>query len=226
MSRDFTNSSSNFLSHATGTPNLTGTAITMHAWINADTVTGTRHVCGRWGNAIARRQTLIQINSSKVLVAVGDAAGNDNVSGATNVSTGVWHPIGMRKNGTGAGALSAWLDGSSNGSTTSNRSAQSLGAVTGTQWRVGLDSNSTNPFDGRIAEVAAWTVALSDAEMVALAKGVCPLLIRRADLKIYTPIWAVGASTDEVDFSGAGLNLTVNGTLNLADHAPVGRIAV
>ena len=70
-----------------------------------------------------------------------------------------------------------------------------------------------------ISEIAIWkNIALSLAEIQALAKGVSPIRIRKPDF--YSPIW--GVASPEPDLSGNGNNGTVVGTV-LADHAPVGR---
>lgn len=222
MARDFTASTSNFLRENTnGDVNAPGSTITVHAWINPDDVGSTRSVIGRWGNANGNRQFLIQILAQKVNVNIGDATGNDNVSGATSVSTGAWHSVALRKNGSGAGALQAWLDGAQDGSTTSNRNAQSLGNVAGSQFRISLNSNSVNPFDGRIAECAIWLEALTDAELVALSRGVSPFAVRPGSLLHYWPVW--GQASPENDLDSSPANLVVVGTLAAADHAPVGR---
>ena len=73
---------------------------------------------------------------------------------------------------------------------------------------------------GRIAEAAIWNVALTDSEVQALASGVSPLRVRPESLQAYWPLFAVTGNA--IDYSGKGNDLTDNGTVGVADHAPVG----
>ncbi len=49
-------------------------------------------------------------------------------------------------------------------------------------------SSPESRFDGDVAEVASWAVALSAPEIASLAKGFSPLLVRPASLKAYWPL--------------------------------------
>jgi concanavalin A-like lectin/glucanase superfamily protein len=220
MARDFTGTGT-FLREATnGLVNVSGTAITVHAFVTADTVADTRIVC-RWGDTNSQRQFLLGPNaSSKLQGAINDGSGSDVCVGATTFTTGVWHSCAFRKNGTGANALQVFLDGTLDGGITSNRSAQSLGNVASTQFRISQGSTGGNAFDGRIAEVSIWLVALTTAEIVALSLGASPLLVRPGSLYHYWPIWGVGSV--EPDLAASPVNLTINGTPPVVNHAPVG----
>jgi len=76
-----------------------------------------------------------------------------------------------------------------------------------------------NYFDGRIAEVTVWSVALTDAEIAALGKGAHPYTVRPANIVGYWPLWT---SNSGVDLSGGGNHMTATGT-TVADHAPVAK---
>lgn len=153
---------------------------------------------------------------------VGDSGGNDQASASSQMSAGTWKHHAMRKNGTGAGALAVFTNGSSVATATSNRTIQN----TANSLFIGQrsDNNAITAFDGRLAEVGIWDVALSDAEIAALATGVSPLLIRPANLKGYWPVY--GSGSPEADLSGNGNNATITGTLNAADHSPTGRVVL
>lgn len=85
-----------------------------------------------------------------------------------------------------------------------------------------LASASPNtPINGRIGEVAIWTVALADDEVVALAGGMSPLRVQAANLAGYWSLFGIGAA-GEPDYSFNGNNLSEVGTMTVADHAPVG----
>lgn len=70
-------------------------------------------------------------------------------------------------------------------------------------------------FDGRIAEVGVWNVALDTAEIAALAKGISPLLVRPSGLVFYAPL--VRSFQD----IRAALALTNTNTVTVGDHPRV-----
>jgi hypothetical protein len=73
--------------------------------------------------------------------------------------------------------------------------------------------------DGLGGHFAIWNVALIIAEIVALARGVNPLRVRRASLKGYWPVF--GVHDPEIDLI-AGNNMTLSGTpLRAAIGPPV-----
>lgn len=214
-------STSNLLSRVVANDyNLPGTALTIHAWV-LRSATGSEHdIALRWGADNTSRVYLLGLAAAgPIVVAIDDGVGADAVTASTAVGTGAWKSCALRKNGTGAGALQAWLNGVQDGSGTSNRSIQTQGADTGSQFRIGLNSTSANPFNGRIAEVAIWDVALSDAELVALSKGANPVTIRPDHLKGYFPLWSDVATQPQL--GGSNGNVSRTGSLSSADHAPV-----
>lgn len=216
MSREFDNNGSNHLAVGdVAAIDITGTALTIHCWALLDTNNVQHKLVAKWATAATDAQYLLSVNSAgKVEVAIVGSGGYEIAAGATTVSTGVWHPLALRKNGTGAGALQAFLDGVSDASITSNQSIQN----TATQLRFGT-ADDGNPHDGLLCEIAIWDVALNDSELHALSRGVSPLLIRPANLKGYWPIFGTGSP--ERDYSGQGNAATISGTLNPARHAPV-----
>lgn len=214
MSRDWTNSASNYLSVPDGGPtDITGTALTIAVWVNPDSIAN--KIISKENAAGSLNQYLLEFSGSKLQFAIADNASGDSVAGTTTPSTGVWTHCAGVKNGTGAGAIKVYLNGVEDGSGTSNRTIANLdGAL-----RIGLGTTGGGPFDGRIAEVAIFNAALAADEVLALAKGVSPGLVRPGSLKGYWPIWGVAAP--EIDLSG-NVNLSLTGTLNAANHAPVG----
>jgi hypothetical protein len=87
-----------------------------------------------------------------------------------------------------------------------------------TTTEVGTLWSGTNPFAGDICEAAMWNAALDDGEMLALGKGVCPLLIRPQSLIFYLPIY--GNASPEPDRWNSRRDFTVTSTTK-ADHYPV-----
>lgn len=77
-----------------------------------------------------------------------------------------------------------------------------------------------SPMNGALAEVALWNVALTADEVLALSRGVCPLLIRPNNLNRYWPLLGSGIAAD-ILCRVSGLGLTTVGTMAKAAHAPV-----
>jgi len=74
-------------------------------------------------------------------------------------------------------------------------------------------------YSGRIAEVGIWDVALTDAEVAALARGVSPLRIRSSNLLNYYPLMGTVASAP--DYGGSSHTPSaVGGSPLLAPPAP------
>lgn len=222
MSRDFPGATTDYLSLGdVAALDITGTALTLAAWIRPDAVVS-RAIIAKYDNAgtQATKQYMLDLGSGSVIVMrVDDGAGEDVAVGTTVLTAGSWYAVAGVKNGTGADALKVYLNGTQEASATSNRTIQN----TATGVTIGRYADAGGAFDGRIAEAGVWNVALTAAEIAALAKGVSPLLVHPGNLKGYWPIW--GIASPEADLSGNANNPTINGSLPVADHAPVGPYA-
>jgi hypothetical protein len=82
-----------------------------------------------------------------------------------------------------------------------------------------LRPSQTQFFEGRLAEVCWWNVALAPDEIAALAAGAHPLSVRRASIINYWPLY--GVSSPEPDISGALQTQTLYNSPTQGDHAPV-----
>jgi hypothetical protein len=216
MARDFDGVDDKIVIADNSDHDITGTALSLHAWINHD-VTATRGgIVSKWGGTLPVAAYELEVTAGdKLSMSIADDAGTDTAAGATSISTGVWYSAGGRKSGTGAGALAVFLNGVSDGTATSNRSIHNgTGGL-----EIGRVINDTILFNGRIAEAAIWNVALTDAEFLALARGVPPNRIRRQSLKGYWPLH--GISSPEVDLSGLAHPGTITGAI-AANHSPTG----
>lgn len=72
--------------------------------------------------------------------------------------------------------------------------------------------------DGRIAEVAAWTIDIGAAGFAMLAAGYSPLFVHPEALAFYMPL--IGVTSPEIERLGR-VNGTINGTVAKADHPPI-----
>jgi len=139
--------------------------------------------------------------------------GSNSASTTTGFSIDTWHhACGVATSGT---LRAVFIDGGSKGTITT--SATPAGSDRISVGREG-DSIPANYFDGRIAEVTIWNVALSDAEVAALASRVSQIRVRPQSIVFYAPLFGVGSP--EPDYTSGVRHLTVTGAV-LANHAPV-----
>lgn len=133
---------------------------------------------------------------------------NADASTTTGYSVNTWHHACAVA--TSATDRAAFIDGGSKGTNTTSNSPSGADRVA-----IGANERLTAGayFNGRIAEAAIWSVALTDAEVVALSKGYSPLFIRPGSLVFYSPL----IRDDDRDIIG-GLSLTANGTPTIAEH--------
>jgi hypothetical protein len=171
--------------------NLTGSALTISAWIYSD---------GWAGNA----DHILQIHQS------GDAAmgiilympAADNISfyrtGATPLwrlggmspsvdLTGAWHHILVTHTGTFTDytTVHIYLDGVELNAYTTNQNGATETAPTGSWSLGGRKYDDVRNFDGKIAQVGVWNRVLTAGEIANLAVGYSPDLAAASDLLFY-----------------------------------------
>lgn len=217
MAREFNGNTANNLSVDVAA--FSGTPFTMACWFNADLTTsqyalmwvGDKDVTGDFF----------------VLFADGGSAGdpvrfrstvggtNSTANTTTGYTVGQWHhACGVSASAT---SRSVYIDGGGKATATTSSTPAGLDRTAIGVW---ADSTPSGPFDGKIAEAAIWDVALTDNEVAMLANGVSPLKVRPANLVAYWPLF--GNYSPEPSYGGdTALNLTVNGTVTQAAHAPV-----
>lgn len=216
MSRTFDSNTANNLSVDVAA--ITGYPFTMACWFNADLTTTQYGLM--W---IGDKDTT---GDFFVLFADGGSAGdpvrfrstvggtNSTANTTTGYTVGQWHHACAV--GVSATSRSVFIDGGSKATATTSSTPAGLDRTAIGLW---ADSTPSGPFDGRLAECAIWDVDLTDAEVAELASGVSPLKVRPGNLVGY---WNLFGRSPETNVGGdPALNLTVNGTLVVGDHAPV-----
>lgn len=215
MARSFPGSGTNYLGGSGSLNNIGGTALTVSAWVRP-AATADMTVVAKW-RYFGVRQYALGLKGTRVLDVAIKGATIDALTGVASAALNAWNHVAMVKNGTGAGALAGFLNGTKDVSGTSNVSI----STSVEPFCVGIQNTDLdNRWNGSIAEVAIWNAALTDAEIAALAKGTSPLQVHPANLKGYYPLWGVGATGDP-DLSGNAGHLTETGTVGVVDHAPV-----
>jgi len=236
VSRDF-DGSSGYLSRSPGTPLSTTGAWTVAAWVNLDVQPANYTALFSHAYAGGAIPTILGIAGG----GDGGVAGRWRAGfyapgwqGAGDVSVptlGAWQHIAGTCRGGGV-ATPGQLKLYRQGALIATTSPGSAYAGTTLDWYIARRWDNPDMINGKIAEAAVWMnkdvadvgPVLSDAEIAALARGVHPTYFRRNYLKQYIPI--LGLASPEADWSGNGLNMTVNGTAPaIAMGPPVGRMA-
>ena len=214
MARDF-NGTTMYLENANAI--LSAYPLTMVGWFNSDSATGNQDILSiadgggthyfalnAGGNAVG----------DPVRANVVGGGGTSVAQTTTGYTVGQWHHAA----GVFASATSraAFIDGGSKGTSAANNTPAGL-----TRTSIGHKAVSARTafFDGRIAEVALWNVALTDAEVAALARGVAPPFIRFDALVGYWPVW--GLHDPEIDLTVNNRQMTLTASPAAASHAPV-----
>ena len=107
-----------------------------------------------------------------------------------------------------------YLNGGNSVTSTSN-----LTPTTPTRWLLGAQFQTTTPtyqpnFQGRLAEIGIWNVALSADDINALYKGFKPSLVRPQNLRVYLP--HISSSAYDVRDTTTTINYDTNS--GSADH--------
>jgi hypothetical protein len=82
------------------------------------------------------------------------------------------------------------------------------------------NSMSTNRSDAYWAEIGFWNIALTAADMLVLAAGYSPLMVKPEALLAYYPMVRGDANGDAPDLVG-GLTMVEQGTVDVQPHARV-----
>lgn len=213
MARTFVAASSHRLDRASSP--VSGYPLTMAAWVKPATVAATQtavSIC--LSGASANYHALAITSGAKILYEATQAGVSADSIGTTNITASAWHHLCAV--GTSATNRATFRDGVADGtSVTSN----TPGAATTTNIAnlVSVASH-VSFFNGDIAEVAIWNVALTQNEITMLAKGVSPLFIRPASLQVYVPV--KGANSPEPDLKVA-TGMTLTGSPAQAAHPTV-----
>jgi hypothetical protein len=233
VARDFSGTTGNYLSYATGSV-FSMVTYSCGGWVNLDTNSYGSEPNGipcMFAHAYATTHLPVVLgigNGTGPGVATRWFAGRyDTGTGWASVAdtiaapTGAWTHVLMTM---GSGTCRLYRDGAeaNNGSiTVTNGTTQALRV--GHRW----DSAATNAINGRMAELGFWTAVLGAEEVAALARGVPPQLVRRGSLLGHWPLGGAGAYP-EADLAGTQRNLTQTGTVSAASdqHPPMSKVAV
>lgn len=203
MARELNGSSS--LLYTDGTP-VTAPPASLVGWGYTDTLAGKRCLLNvnHENGATGMSHFSLGMNGGNDKAYFEASSGTDRTAVAAVVSTiSTWqHYAGAE---IAANSRAVWLDGGNKGTETTSVTF----GMTPTQVVLGTWSRGANAavqvfdrWDGRIAELAIYNEALSDAEVAVLAAGFRPLSVRPNACVGYWPCW--GVHDPELDLNIAG----------------------
>lgn len=210
--RLFTAASSN---KAQGGASVTDYPFTIFACVRRAS-TGSAHAAVGIADASENNQyTRIGVsNNDDPFARTQNGATDASTSISTTIGSGTWHRI------TGVFASSTsrtiYWNGSSANDTTS--AAQS-GIDQTTIGAIGGLVAGQEFFNGDIAWVVIWNVALTAAEISALESGAHPMRVRQSSRATSHPLWAM--HSPEINIGSQGVSLTLTGTAATAGGCPM-----
>lgn len=221
MARDFNGSTDRLDWSSLG--NLTGSALTISAWVYIDTypggATSTEYIfCTHQSGdaAFALAFVMYGVNGAMEFFRNGTTLIIRTTS-ATLVPTGAWTHVLVTHDGTMADytKVKIYIGGTEATYTGTNQNGAS--EVTGTgSWSLGgrIYDDARN-IDGKLAEVSVWNRVLTTGEISALAGGSAPSLIPTNLLYYYS------AKTDTTTAETGGAAATADGTSYSAGHPTI-----
>lgn len=209
MAGTFTNATSEYLE--TAFSGVTGVPLSVSLWAQAVDVEieytmwflGDKDSHADW----FRLYTRDGVGNVRFQKRDGSGLSHAESGGMTN---GTWHQVGAVSSA--ADSYFAYTDGSPSDEQTTSRTPANVDRIS--IGRLG-DASPEQYWDGLIAEVAVWNVALTTAEMAILADGYAAPFVRPDALVFYAPL--ISVTGDEPDLVG-GLILTNNNTVTDANH--------
>lgn len=217
MARIFPNAATDYLVNASSSPVTGAGPWTMACWA--------RPVSLAWPSSFGCPMNLARnaaLHLGRFTVGATGALtfqvydGANGAAAAGNMSAGAWgHLVGVKRSATNQQAYLNGTGGSVNTTSVTpifDRISVGICRYTGT--------SVIYPWNGGVAWPAVWNVALSDAEITALARGAHPYTIRPQNLVWFAPLH--GGTAGDIDVIG-GLNLTEVGAVTEGESPLVAR---
>ena len=207
MAYDFNGSTQ---SMSTASTPVTAAPMTLACWFNSDSATVAQRLIEVRLNTTSYFSLGIRGQDAGDPVAVVVSDGTAEITRTTSgYSANTWHhACGVFTSTTNR---AVYLDGGSSATGTATRTPNLA-----TQIQIGIFAgDNIQYFDGRMAEVGIWNVALTAEEIASLADGFTCDKVRPQSLVFYAPL-----VRDLIDHKG-GLTITNNNTATVAAHPRV-----
>jgi len=220
MSRFFSGSNDRvYCEDVVGFPSSDAHLITMACWVKlTDDVSADMNVMGysptdgdSEGFNLVLRST-----PNRAGLLLRDGGGSSHATSSATLVTGVWyHACVVNASIT---SRSAYVNGANKISNTSNKTVN--GAISlyfGTS-----GGNSRYLSNTYIAQPAVWDTALSDNEILMLAKGLSPLKVKPTSLCFYAPYF--GRDTSDIDIINGNILTILNSPESSTDEPPLSHL--
>ena len=212
MARSFDRTSQQYLEAASAV--LSAAPLTMACWFNSNDDANVQVLMCLGSSSSPNLWNLRasgSIGGDPLTVETYQAGSGTAGNTTTGYSTNTWHHAAMTA---ATDNRYVYIDGGSVGQDSSSKTPANID-------RTVIGSYSFNGLhgwymSGNIAEAGIWNVVLDTAEIVALADGYSPLLIRPGSLALYVPL----VRDNDEDIVG-GLSLTASGSPTIAAHPRV-----
>lgn len=189
---------------------LTAAPLTMAAWWYPVNNTNLQSILSLLNSTATDNRDQFKIGQANGSISflVGDSAANSTASTTANSTLNAWnHICGVAASATDR---RVFLNGGNKGTSVTSRTPNGIDRTS-----IGKQDNAANnkivSNGAFIAFPAIWNIALSDAEVAALAvPGTLPTAIQPGALVVYWPL--PGISATEIDIIGSN-HLTVQGSL-------------
>lgn len=141
-----------------------------------------------------------------------DVGGTTDINFGTSTLNAWNHGVGIAASDT---SRYLWVNGSKSSESTVSRNPNAFDTIRIAAYATG-GGFTGKEFDGRIAEVGVWNVALTDDEVGMLYAGFSPLFVRPQSLVFYLPL----IRDNDNDLVG-GINLSATNTPTIAEHVSI-----
>lgn len=162
---------------------------TLACWFNTDSSTTAQTLISLSSGNVSENLSLalsLRLSSTSTVLATSSAGnGLSNATTSGTYTQNNWHHAAAVFPSTAS--RTAYLDGIGTTQTATRSAGSALDNLILGQGSGGT-YNPGQPFNGRLAEIAVWDVALDESEIVSLAKGYIPTLIRPDKLLWYIPL--------------------------------------
>ena len=215
MARSFASASSQYGEYAGAV--VTAYPFTMAAWVYPlDTTTA---MCAMsLANAAGSVYVVMELGGTPYganITALVGSSGEAYASATAGYTANAWNHGAVVF--TSSTSRAAYQNGGNKGTNTTSKTITGL-SVTDVG-ALNLGGPLYSKFNGRIAMPCVWNVALTDAEIAALAAGVHPLRVRPTSIVSYWPLH--GDDSPERDWTSNKRALTLSGSPTKANNPPV-----
>ena len=199
--------------------------VTVACWFRSASLAATYDVLLRFEDATGANQSAIflaGITASSTLAAASENSAGTIVQGVSSgtFSSNTWtHACGVWASST---SRTAYLQGTAGTTNTTSNTPTAASLTRMAIGAAGISGGGGSFWDGDIAEIGVWNVALTQDEITSLANGFSPLKIRPTALLSYVPMYiGEGAGVSVRDKLSPTSLTALTGTIQSVSHPRV-----